>query len=181
MSELDAHALAVEVPAGWEGRIFRRAEAGEARMASAAVQMGVPAVAGASAPPGEKTMPLVHLATVPLPHDAADYGAGIVETLGAGDAFVVLKEFDAAEAGEAIFEREGIPRDIDPDVFDPAALQRRLPNQAGTQVFFHEASRAFCLYAVLGDYARRHEVVPRINEVLATVRIEPRVQEGPTD
>ena len=163
MSEIDAHALAVTIPAGWEGRIFRRAEAGDLHVAE---------VAGPSAPPGEKTLPVVHVATVPLPIDAADYGSGVVETLGAGDAFVVLKEFDSAEASQPLFANVGLPRQLDADVFDPAALQRRLPNQAGHQVFFQEAGRAFCLYVVLGAYRRRHDVVPRVNGVLASMRIE---------
>ena len=163
MSDIDAYELRVGIPSGWEARIFRRAEAGELRIAE---------VAGASAPTGEQTFPVVHVATVPLPIDAADYGGGVVETLGPGDALVVLKEFDPAEATEPLFEASGIPRALDPEHFDPSGLQRRLPNQAGLQVFFHEAGRAFCLYVVLGDYARRNEVVPRVNQVLASIRID---------
>lgn len=164
MSAIDAHSLAVDPPTGWEGRIFRRREAGELRVSE---------VTGATAPTGERTFPVLHVATVPLPIDAADYGNGIVEYLGAGDVLVVLKEFDPVEASQPLFARELLPRTLDPELFTTNGLQRQLPRQAGLQVFFHEGGRAFCLYVVLGDFARRNEVVPRVNQVLASVLIDP--------
>lgn len=50
MSEIEAHGLTVDVPPGWEGRVYRRAQAGELRPNN---------VAGAPAPPGELTFPVV--------------------------------------------------------------------------------------------------------------------------
>lgn len=164
MSEINAHGLAMEIPPGWEGRIFRRQQAGEARAAE---------VPGKPAPAGEATLPLAHLATVPLPVDAADYGSDVVGTLGTGDVFMVLKEFSAAEAGQSLFARPGLPRALDPEAFDPNTLQRSLAGQAGQQIFFNEGGRAFCLYVVIGDWRRRHEVVPAINAALANLTIEP--------
>jgi hypothetical protein len=52
-------------------------------------------------------------------------------------------------------------------------LNRQLPGQAGLQRFFNESGRAFCLYVVIGAYQRRHDVVPAVNTVLATVQIDP--------
>jgi hypothetical protein len=164
LSELEAYDLAVVVPSGWEGRIFRRAEDGDLRASQ---------VAGAPGPPGERSFPVVHVASIPLPIDIADYGSDVVEDLGGSDTLVVLKEFDPAEAVTALFARVGMPRPIDPEVFDPSTLQRRLDGQAGYQVFFQESGRAFCLYVVLGDYRNRNAVVPLVNAVLSTLRIGP--------
>lgn len=164
MSEIEAHGLAVDVPPGWEGRVFRRAEAGELRATG---------VAGEPAPPGELTFPVVHVASVPIPNDAADYGSDVVETLGPDDALVVLKEFDPVDASQPLFERAGMPRVLSGTDFDPSALQRRLEGQAGRQIFFNEAGRAFCIYVVLGSFSRRNTVVASVNAVLATIRIDP--------
>jgi hypothetical protein len=116
--------------------------------------------------------PVLHVATIPLAPDVADYASDAVDQLGPGDAIVVLKEFDPAETRYPLFDTVGMPRDLDPDWFGPATLQRSLPGQAGVQLFFQEAGRAFCLYVVLGAYARRNDVVPEVNAVLATIRID---------
>ena len=163
MSEIDAHGLAVDVPAGWEGRIFRRAEEGELRAAE---------VPGEPAPSGERTFPVLHAASIPIPADSADYGSDLVEDLQREDALIVLKEFDPALAADALFESPGMPRELAPTDFDTATLQRSLDGQGGHQTFFNESERAFCLYVVLGDFASRATVVPRVNEVLTTVRID---------
>jgi hypothetical protein len=84
----------------------------------------------------------------------------------------VLKEFEPADAAQPLFERDGMPRELAPEDFDPAALQRQLSGQAGRQVFFHEGGRAFCVYVVLGSYNRRNHVVPVVNLVLAGIRID---------
>ena len=164
MGEINAHGMTVNVPAGWEGRIFRRKEAGEVRTAE---------VPGAEAPVGEHTFPLAQFATVPLPVDAADYGSDVVESLGPGDVFVVLKEFAPEEGSSALFARAGLPRALDPEAFNPGTLQRTLPGQAGQQIFFNEGGRAFCLYVVIGDFRRRGELVSAVNRVLAQVKIQP--------
>lgn len=165
MTEIDAHGLAVEVPSGWEGRIFRRLEAGGAGVQAADVP-------GPSAPAGERTFPLLQVASIALPLDAADYGSDITPDLGANDALIILKEFDPVDATQPLFERVGMPTSLGVDDFSPATLQRRLEGQAGHQTFFHDGARAFCLYVVLGDDARRAEVLQRVNEVLATIRVE---------
>jgi uncharacterized surface protein with fasciclin (FAS1) repeats len=118
-------------------------------------------------------LPLVHLATIPLPPDVADYGNPAVEDLGPDDALIVLKEFDPSEAGAALFAADGLPRVLDPNSFDEQALLRTLSGQAGAQLFFHEAARAFCLYVVLGSSQNRVQLVTAVNSVLATVQIEP--------
>jgi hypothetical protein len=89
------------------------------------------------------------------------------------NAIIVLKEFDPREAGSPLFASVGMPRVLEPDWFGPATLQRTSPGQAGLQRFFQEGGRAFCIYVVLGGYARRDDVVPAVNSVLATIRIDP--------
>ena len=44
--------------------------------------------------------------------------------------------------------------------------------QSGCQRFFSVAGRAFCLYVVLGSHARRTLLTPRVNAVLASLRVE---------
>ena len=175
MAQLQAHGLTVTTPAGWEGRIFRRPAAGDLQGTSTDGAVG-----GAPAPLGELVQPVLHVATIPLAPDVADYASDAVEALGALDALVVLKEFDPSEAAAPLFRSEGLPRDLDPDWFDPSSLQRTLSGQAGMQRFFQSGGRAFCLYVVLGSFARRYDVVPGVNQVLATLTIEPTTVPTPT-
>lgn len=163
MPEMTAYGLTVDPPSGWEGRIFRRVESDEVRAGE---------VSGPPAPVGELTFAVVHVATIPIPVDMADYGSDVVSELGPDDALIVLKEFEPASASQPLFASPGMPSPLDPGAFDPGTLQRRLDGQAGYQSFFNEAGRAFCLYVVLGSYERRIPTVERVNEVLATMSIE---------
>jgi hypothetical protein len=142
--------LALTLPAGWEGAIYRRAPG-----------------------PGESTHPVVHAATVPLPPARGDFGSLVVDQLGADDVFVALLEYQPGSAGEAMFRATaGVPG-LTPDMFSPYALQRLLPGQAGSQQFFTTGGRAFCLYVVLGSFANRSSLVAQANAVLATMQIQP--------
>lgn len=165
MTEIDAHGITVEVPAGWEGRIARRLEASGDAMRAADVP-------GPMAPAGEQTFPVVQVASVPLPLDAADYGSDVTPDLGASDALIVLKEFDPAAATQPLFKRAGLPTNLAIDDFSPGTLQRTLDGQAGHQTFLHEGGRAFCLYVVLGDDGRPARVIGKVNEVLASIRVQ---------
>jgi hypothetical protein len=66
-----------------------------------------------------------------------------------------------------------MPRELDAEAFSPSMLQRSLDGQGGHQTFFNESGRAFCLYVVLGSHNGRHQLVPRVNQVLAGIAIEP--------
>src|SRR5260370_13080205 len=152
MADLQAHGLAVQTPPGWEGRIFRRRQAGELSS-----QSDVP---GPPAPTGEQTFPVVHVATIPLAADVADFVSDAVEHLRPTDAIVVLKEYAPANTQTQLFAPPGLPRRLDPDAFDPRVLNRQLARQAGLQRFFQESGRAFCLYVALGGFHRPHELAP---------------------
>ena len=163
MPELTGHGLSVDLPSGGDGRIFRRPQQGEASTAAT----------GSTAPSGATTHSVVHLASVALPSTIGDFGSGAVEQLGVRDVLVVLFEYNAASAGTKLFSRRGLPRALEAGAFSPNVLQRRLRGQAGTQVFFIEAGRPFSLYVVLGSYANRTELVPMVNQVLETIRVNP--------
>lgn len=158
--KLDAHGITTDLPAGWEGRISLRA-------APSAVTRGI-------GTPGEIPNPIVHLANFPLPEQRGDFGSGAVDVMTDDHVLVVLFEYGPESVGTALFRRNGIPTNLTPGMFSAAALQRVLPGQAGCQVFFTTAGRAFCCYAVLGRQAAAARVLPQANHTLAATRIRPR-------
>ncbi len=163
MTELAAHGISVTLPHGWEGRVFRRPAAGE---------VSASGVEGVAAPPGETTHTVLHVATIPLPPGLGDYGGAAVPDLGARDAFVMLVEFDPADAASPLFAANSrVPRKLHGDDFNPRVMQRMVAGQAGAQIFCNEAGRAFCLYVVIGSYRNRDQVVPIVNDVLASLQI----------
>jgi hypothetical protein len=163
MTDLAAHGIEVTLPAGWEGRVFRRPAAGEVAVAEAD---------GPPAPIGETTYAILHVSTIALPPGMGDFASGAVDKLGPSDALIVLFEYDPASADQPLFRSEGIPKDLAADDFSPGVLQRALRGQAGVQRFFHQGGRAFCLYVVLGAFANRRHVVPQVNEVLSTLTVD---------
>jgi hypothetical protein len=168
---LSAHGVTLSPPAGFEGRVFRRPAFGE---------VGATAADGPPAPPGEVPNTVVHVATIALPPDTGDFASGAVGDLGPDDVLVVLFEYDSSAAGQGLFARAGIPRAVSADDFSPAMMQRTIPGQAGCQSFFTEGGRAFCLYAVIGSYARRVALAAKVTSVLATVAIAPLPSVRPT-
>jgi hypothetical protein len=124
-----------------------------------------------AAPEGATTNTVVHVATIALPKGVGDFASGAVERLGADDALIVLFEYDAASIEQPLFAAQGLPRHLEPADFSPNVLQRSIRGQAGAQVFFQDAGRAFCLYVVLGAYQNRARIVPEVNRVLATFAI----------
>ncbi len=145
----------VAVPSGWDAEIYRRE-------GDFAPQSGV----------SGDSRPVVHLGTFPLPQGRGDFGSGAVEIMKADDLLVVLFEYGPESVGTALFSRSGIPRVAASD-FAPNNMQRPIAGQSGAQYFFHESGRAFCLYVVLGAHARRQELVPEVNQVLAGLTIAP--------
>jgi hypothetical protein len=144
--------LTVQVPRGWEARIQ---------------QSGVPLA-------GAKRLPIMHAATVPLPTDRADYGGGVVERLGSGDVFISLVEFGEEAAGTNLYPRVQTLPSVNATMFHPFQLQRRIPGQAGTQIFFTLRERAFCLYVVIGSYSRRIELTEQANKIILGMTVTAR-------
>jgi hypothetical protein len=161
-ADLDEAGIAVRLPPGWEGVIYRR-DPGEVELPD-------------DLPPERRRQPtsrsVVHLGSFPLPPGRGDYGSGAVEIMRDADVLIILFEFEPESASTAQFARSGLPRNLDPDDFDPNQMQRPLAGMAGCQRFFNVGgTRAFCLFAVIGSYADRAVLVPKVNAVLAGIEI----------
>lgn len=159
---IEDRGISVELGPGWEGEIYRRDPgrvAFDARVPVAARRQPT-------------TRSVAHLANFPLPDDRGDYGSGAVEIMSTEDILVVLFEFEPDSATETMFAHDGIPAPLRPDDFHPDQMQRTMAGMAGVQRFFNvDGRRAFCLYIVIGDHARRARLTPRVNEVLADLTI----------
>jgi hypothetical protein len=155
MAALVANGIEARLPRGFEGRIYRR----------------VP-VAGAS------TYTVAHFCTFPLPVDTADFGGSYIDLMAPNDIFAVLFEYGPESLGKALFQRVGMPRRLTPVDFRPNLLRRGTKGQGGAQTFFTESKRPFTLYVVLGAYARRVALVPKVNELLGQIAIGPRPVAG---
>ena len=90
------------------------------------------------------------------------------------DVLVVLAEYGPECAGTALFRHKGIPAGLTPNMFSANALQRGISGQAGSQVFFTVANRAFCCYTVLGRQSNAARLIPQAQATLSATRIEPR-------
>ena len=145
---IHGHALAVELPPRWEGRIFRH-HGGEATL---------------------------HAANFALPPTDGDYGARATGSMGSGGAFVAITEFEPEMANTPLFHRRGLPTKVRPADLSPRALMRVRPGMAGMQRFFHDHGRAFCLYVVLGTEPSRLRLCRFVNDVLGSVEIQRRPQ-----
>jgi hypothetical protein len=143
MAPLRAHGVKVDVPGGWDARIYKR-----------------------DAPRGARTAAVMHAANFALPPERGDFGSGAVEIMLAHHVLVVLFEQGPESAGTALFAQQGPPAELRPADFDTNGLQRGLPGQAGVQRFFSWNGRPFVLYVVLGSYARRARLVPLVNAFL---------------
>ena len=155
MTTVGAHGIEARLPAGFEAHIFRRVATGP-----------------------EKTYPVAHFSTFALPPDTGDFGGGAVTLMGPSDAFVVLFEYGPESVGTNLFARRGMPRTLRESDFRPNLLRRGLTGQAGTQWFFTEGGRPFTFYAVLGAYARRNIIVPKVNALLANITVSSAAASG---
>lgn len=151
-----AHAIELELPRGWDGRLYRLA--------------GSP--------------PILHAASFPLPHQDGDFGSGATAAIPPGGAFLALKEYEPGPRllpGVGLFASHGIPLPLMPEHFHPRALQVGRRGQAGLQRFFTASGRPFCLYAVIesrgatsASVARAHDRVGQLSGILKTLKIKER-------
>jgi hypothetical protein len=117
--------------------------------------------------------PVAHFATFPLPDDVGDFGSGAVTLMGATDVFATLFEYGPESVGTVLFGRQGRPVSLTTADFRRTVLRRALGGQAGTQWFFTEAGRPFSFYAVLGSQALASQLVPLVNQLLASLSLSP--------
>jgi hypothetical protein len=139
---LQAHGIALDLPSGWDGRIWVRSGGG----------------------------PVVHAANVALPPADGDFATRATAALPAGGVVVVLVDYGAADAGTPLFAAPA-PGRVDPAELSPAALLHRRAGQRGLQRFFTASGRAMCLYVVVGSAAHAADLSAGVSEVLGTLRV----------
>ena len=177
-----AYGLSLDVPSGWSSAILRRPADGDGTGAPGAAtdplaegrtpgdprDKVAPAVPSG---PGERTLPVVHVATREIPATMGDFGQGLVELLAPDDVFVALLEFGSDLADHGLFERQGLPR-LAPSQFAPNRMPRDVVGRSASQHFFSVGGRAFCLFTVLGSHNRRMATVPRAASVVRSLAID---------
>jgi hypothetical protein len=142
---ISGYGITVDLPATWEGRIYKRAEG----------------------------LPILHAGTFALPADDGDFGSGAVASMGASDAFAALLEYDPTLAYTGIFASDGLPLPIRGIDASPKALQRLIRGRTAVQRFFTQSGRAFCLYVVLPAGPLLAGLVSQANQILRTIAIDP--------
>ncbi len=153
---LSAHGISLELPRGWEGRIYR--------------------VRGGD--------PILHAANFALPATDGDFGSGATGVMPAAGAFLALKEYRTGPRlvpGTGLFAPRSIPLPLATGRFHRRALQVGRAGQAGFQHFFTTAGRPFCLYAVIEIAAARSALAARapdrvdeLTQILTTLELEGR-------
>jgi hypothetical protein len=170
MARLRGAGVTIDLPQGWDGRIYRRPA--EHPLRASGTGAGIASGDARATAREGTTHAVVHAANFALPPDRGDFGSGAVELMRSDDVLVMLVEYHPDAAGTALFAGEGLPRSVRADEFHPATLQRVIPGQCGVQKFFSHRGRAFCLYVVLGDHGRRGPLVRLVNSVLGTVDLD---------
>ena len=141
------HGISIDVPAGWEARIFRRGGGGA----------------------------VLHVASFELLDGDGDFGAAATGRMGADDLFAALIEYrvdDRLRAGVGLFAAAGLPAPPEAHEFNPMQLQVTRRGQLGRQRFFTRENRPYCLYLVIKPVRRRLErLTGELSKVLATLQL----------
>jgi hypothetical protein len=144
--KLSAYGIDIDLPPGWEGRLYQR-------------------LGG---------FPILHASNFALPPEDGDFGSRAVSTMDGRGVFVGLVEYDSVLAGSGLFTASGLPLPLRGSEASPKALQRMLPARGGIQRFLTQSGRAFCLYVVVPTGVSRDRLVQEVNRVLSTLNIDPR-------
>ena len=144
---LEAHGIAIELPRGWSGRIFRRGG-------------------------GNATL---HAASFPLALHDGEFGDASTARMAPGASFLSLAEYvpgAGLEAGRGLFAPARIALPLDPTRFSIRGLAHPRAGQLGHQQFFTVAGRPFCVYLVVaGDGSHRRRQLPLLDGILRGLRI----------
>ena len=150
---LARHGIEAQIPASWEGRIYRRTSSDPQE--------------------GEVTFPILHSANFPLPAEDGDYGSSAVTSMPAHGVFAALLEFGPEYVGEPTFPRVArIPRVRASDL-GRRTMQVLVPGHLGAQRYFTLAGRAFCLSVVAGSAHAADAHLSELNHWLRKVSIAP--------
>jgi hypothetical protein len=151
-STLTNYGLSVDVPPGWDAKIFKREPVD----------------------PGGTTHAVLHAGNFALPADAGDFGNGAYTIMGPGNVFVALVEFHPSSASDALFSRlTRLPLPITASCYDPYAMPVVVPGMSGSQFFLTVAGRAFSLFSVIGNHASRAALAPLVHTLVSSIRISP--------
>jgi len=139
------HGRSIDVPDGWEARIFRRRGAA----------------------------PVLHVGSFALHDGDGDFGAGAAGRMRTDDMFAALVEYrvdSKIRPGHGLFAATRPPRPRARD-FSPLQLQVTRPGQLGCQLFFTARGAPCSLYLVVQP-GRRHlsDLTAKLAGVLATLR-----------
>jgi hypothetical protein len=143
--KLRGHGIEVDLPSGWEGRIYRRPEA----------------------------LPILHAGNFALPHRDGDFGTRAIPEMRGQGVLVVVAEYDPALAGRGLFSPSGLTLPIRPGDTSPRAMPRPVQDRAGVQRFFTQQTRAFGLFLVVDTAHGLERPLRAANGVLASLRIAP--------
>jgi hypothetical protein len=152
---LSAHGISIELPARWNGRVFRRPGSGAT----------------------------LHAGDFQLALGDGEFGDSSTAAMPAGSTFIALAEYRPGaglEPGRGLFAPRRPPSRLDPSAFTTTGLAHPRRGQAGIQHFFTTSGRPFCLYVVVaasGPPRRRRLAV--LDRILATVRIAPAASGAP--
>jgi hypothetical protein len=142
------HGISIDVPAGWEARIYRR----------------------------DGAAPVLHAASFALHDGDGDFGAAATGRMHPGDSFAALVEYrvDARlQPGIGLFAAEGVSPAPRLREFGPMQLQVTRPGQLGWQRFFTAVGRPCCLYAVIRPGAAPPAgMVAELGRMLSTLRLD---------
>jgi hypothetical protein len=145
-----AHGISVDLPKGWEGRIFRR----------------------------EHGDPTLHAATFALPFDDGEFGSHATARMPPGSSFLTVTEYRPGGGlvpGRGLFAAGAIPLPVSRQRFRSSHLLVARSGQRGFQHFFTASGRPFCLYAVVNEprLSAARADVPAVNAVLESLSIKP--------
>jgi hypothetical protein len=151
MTRLASHGIVVDVPRGWEGRIF-------------VPDLEPPAI----------NLPILHLTDAVLTVERSSYAPELAARAGGTGTLVALLEFDRSLANVGLYARRGLHLPLTRERFHHRALQFPSRVQEGHQRFFSEGGRAFCLYVVLGTGHGVDRRLSQVNRALSSLEIRPR-------
>jgi hypothetical protein len=161
-----AHGIEVELPPGWDGRIY-----GRPRVSTGpAPRSALPGFDGVV----EGRIATMHAASFPLSGAEGDFGADATIRMAARAGFLALVEYQPDEhliPGVGLFAPSSSPDALALDDFSPETMMVPRRDQAGLQRFFSVGERPFCLYAVIGSRRDGPHVLPGMNSVLASLLI----------
>lgn len=159
---LEEFGIAVEVPNGWDAKLYRREPP----------------------TPEDQTAPVLHIGSFALPEDDADFATSAVDLMEPGDVLIVLTEFAPdryLKPGAGLYSQLGIPLAFSVKQFDPNTMPKVLDGLIGNQSFFTVNERPFSLLMIVGSGSgiratvTAAEAVERARSVVASIEVAPPV------